>query len=257
MRDLASVHAARQLDVRRFQRGVVRTVVSQNRLSVELAESTEPVTIPAVGSSPAYLVNDLVLVARDATGPVVVGRLGSVPPPDSSAEVTAPPVAPPSAKTARSKVVLASSTGSWRADTGWRGDEVRQGNYGYGLYHGAAYYSRQLVGLGASLSHPRSAVLRYTRETGGVFAAQAPTVWTLAGFSRPAGAPTRLTSAGATAVAVGRTATWELPPGMLDELLDGTAGGLGIYIPGSSPYIVLSSRATDSASMSLVVNYSA
>lgn len=255
MRDTSSVRSEQQLDVRRMQRGIVRSVVNANRLSVTLAEGSDPVTVPAVGSSIAYAVNDVVLVARDGTGPVVLGRVGTAPAdPTPSAP---PPVPPPSAGVTRTVVVLPSSTGSWRSDTGWRGDEVRQGNYGYGLYHGAAYYGRALSGLGADLTKPRSAVLRYARETGGVFAAQSPTVYTLNGSTRPAGAPSRRAlSAAATGVAVNRSASWALPANMLDELLSGAAGGLGIYVPTSSPYIVLSGKSGNSASMSLAVTYS-
>lgn len=255
MRDLSSALAAAQLDVRRFQRAVVKTAAA-NKLTVKLDDSTELVDVPALSSSPAYAVNDLVVVARDATGPLVIGRLGVSSTP--AVEVVPPPVAPPSVKTLRSKTILPSSTGSWRSGGGWRSDDtVRQGdwNSGYGINHGAAFYGRQLKGLGADLTRPRSIRLTYKRLAGGVFGAQAPTVWTLSQSSRPSGAPSRLTSSVGTGVAVNKTATFQLPTGMVDELLDGTAGGLGIYVGGSSPYIVLAGRSDYGSAMALSVSY--
>jgi hypothetical protein len=254
MRDLPSAIRQSSLPVRRYQRAQVTAVVSANMLKVRLDSGEDVVQLPAVSSSPTYAVNDIVVVARDATGPFVTGRLGVGP---GAPETPAPaPVPPPSTVSKRSKTILPSSTGTYRS--GWRdGDELRQGdwNTGYGINFGAAFYGRQLSGLGADLDRPRSAVLRYSRLAGGVFGSQSPTVWTLDQNYRPSGAPTRLSSGTATAVAVNRSASWTLPTGMLDELLDGSAGGLGIYVGGSSPYIVLAGRSASSSSMSLAISY--
>lgn len=133
---------------------------------------------------------------------------------------------------------------------------MAQGDWGgYGINLGAAFYGRSLKSLGADLTRSRSATLYYRRQAGGVFGAQTPTVWTLSQSKRPSGSPTRLTSSTATSVAVNRTASWSLPTGMLDELLDGTAGGLGIYVPGSSPYIVMSGRSDYAKAFAISVSY--
>lgn len=239
--------------MRRYQRAQVTAVVSANMLTVKLGD--ELVTIPAVSSSPTYVVADVVVVGRDATGPLVLGRLGAGPALNPITEAAAP-VPPPSSSVRRSKTIIPSSTGTYRS--GWRdGSELRQGdwNSGYGISLGAAFYGRQLKSLGADLTKARSAVLTYRRLSGGVFGAQSPTVWTLSQSSRPSGSPTRLLSSVADAVAVNRVESWTLPSNMLDQLLSGTAGGLGIYVASSSPYIVLAGRGDAAEAMTLKVNY--
>lgn len=258
MRDLASATRAGRLDVSRFQRAVVTAVAGANKVTVSLDGAAQLVDLPAVAGPTAYAAGDLVLVARDSSGPVVLGKVGAAPAP--AEPPPAAPVPPPSTLTQRTVTILPSSTDSYRAGQGWRGDgTVRQGDYiGEAVYQGCAFYGAQLAGLGADLSAPRSAVLTYVRQQGGVFGAQSPTFHTLAQRTRPSGAPTRLSSGGeGTPVAVNRSASWQLPAGLLDELLDGTAGGLGVYVGSSSPYIVLSGRSGSSVSMSLKVTFSA
>lgn len=236
MRDLAATTARRAADSRRYARAIV-TAVSGSQLTVKMAGAVATVKVPAL-LGPTYAVNDVVMVATDRSGPFVVGKLGTSTPPATDPGVPAP-TSPPTSK--REAVILPSSVGSYRG--GWRpGDEAVQGDWNgaYGLSTGAAYYGRQLRGLNADLSRPRAATLSYVRQAGGVFAAQAPTFWTLAGSTRPSGAPSRLSSAAGTAVAVNRRAEWDLTAAMLDDLLSGTAGGLGVYVGSNSPYIVLS-----------------
>lgn len=256
MRDLSSALSGSQLDVRRYQRAIVKTAAA-NVLTLMLDDTTELTGVPALSSSPTYAVNDIVVLARDATGPFVIGRLGVSSTPAVLAPA-APPVGPTGSLTQRTRTVLPSFTGSYRASGGWRDDDtVRQGdwNSGYGINQGAAFYGSQLKGLGASLSHPRSAVLTYSRLPGGVFGAQTPTLHTLSQAARPAGAPTRLLSAPGAGVAVNRTATHVLSSTMLDQLHRIAAGGLGVYVGTAAPYIVLAGRSSSAVSMSLAVTY--
>ena len=252
MRNLASEIAAATRAAPRYQRATVKAV-SGSLLTV-LIDGQES-TLPALENAGGYTPGSLVVVARDASGSFVLGVIGTTEAP--TAPPNPPPVTPPSAPQKRAATLLPTFTGSWRPG-GWRSDsDVRQGDYGYGNHVGAAFYGRQLAGLHANLSETRRAVLTYRRTTGGVFAPQSPTVWTLSESSRPAGAPTRLASAAGAAVGVysDRTASWQLPQSMTDALLSGTAGGLGIYVAGGSPYIVLLGRSEFASAFQLSVTY--
>lgn len=227
----------------RLRPGIVRAVAA-TRLTVELAGVQ--VALPFVAGT--YAVNDTVLV----DGSFVVGKLGTpgVAPP---APVAQPPD-PGTVKVRRTVTLLPSTTGTYRAGK-WRDtDDLYQGDYGgYGLNTGAAYYGNQLVALRADLGLARSAVLRYSRQRGGDFAAQSPTFWTLSERAQDAGGPARVASAAGTAVPVGGATTWALPGAWLDALLAGTVGGLGIYVGASSPYIVLDGDVA--STMALTVTY--
>lgn len=250
MRDLAAAVADGPTGRQLYQRARV-TAVSGSTLTVKLLDTADALTVLAL-VGPAYAVNDIVVVARDGSSSFVVGRLAAA---AASADPDPAPT-PDGSTTARTVTVLPATTGTWR--DGWRsGDDVRQGdwNSGYGINTGAAFYGRQLRSLNADLSRPRSAVLRYRRGTGGVFGAQTPTFWTLSQSVRPSGAPTRLSSSSGTAVAVNRSASWSVPGAFLDALLSGSAGGLGIHVSGSSPYIVLDGRSSNGQSFALTVTY--
>lgn len=252
MRDLASELARARVSGQRFQRARV-TAVSGNTLTVKLADADDPITCLAL-LGPAYAVNDTVVVARDGTSSFVLGRMAaSAPAADPDPE---PP--PPVAVSRVTRTILPQSTGTYRSSGGWRsGDEMRQGdwNSGYGLNLGAAFYGRQLRSLDADTGRSRSATLYYRRTDGGVYGGQTPTIWTLSQSKRPSGAPTRLSSSAGASVAVGRAASWSVPTSMLDALLSGAAGGLGIYVGSASPYIVLDGRGDYGKAFALSVTY--
>lgn len=125
--------------------------------------------------------------------------------------------------------------GTWRGGK-WLTDrtDLMQGNAGWGLCFGAAYYGGKIRDLPGDI---KRITMVWSRTQGGVYAAQSPTVHLLAGHSRPAGAPTSLASAAGPAVAVGKTSgPWALPASWLARLDSGEAGGIGVYVAGSSPY---------------------
>ena len=242
--DLATgLRAAQRTDRRAVRTGIVRALPASNRVTVEV--DTVELSLPFVTDS--YAVGDTVVVA----GGYVLGRLGTpaAPPPPP------PDPAPQPTVTQRRTTVLPQSTGTWRAGK-WRDTtDLYQGDYGsYGLNTGAAYYGNQLVALGADLAQPRSAVLTYRRQRGGVYAGQSPTLWTLTERAR-AGAPSRVASAAGTAAAVDQTVTWQLPQSWVDDLLSGARGGLGVYVPAATPYVVLDGRADHAAAFALTVTY--
>jgi hypothetical protein len=259
--DLGTALAGRR-DGRQFRVGQVKAATTGAKSITVTLDGTD-VLVPVLTGT-TYAVGQTVLVARDGRqAGYVLGAIGQPPAPPTPTEP--PPAPPPSqaepgaAVKRYSKTLVPSSTGTYRGGS-WRSTrDLYQGDWGgWGVNLGAAFYGGQFAGLRAKTTHPRSAVLRYSRTQGGVFGSQAPTFWTLTQRARPAGAPTRRLSAvgdGVTTSGSGRHESWALPADMLDELLTGAAGGLGIYVPGSTPYIVLDSPADVATSMSVTVTY--
>lgn len=251
-------------DRRQFRVGqVTAATAGAKAITVELDGTA--VLVPTLAGT-TYAVGQTVLVARDGRqAGYVLGAIGQPPAPPPPDPVYVPPAPKPaqqepgSTVKRYSKTLLPSSTGTYRGGS-WRSTRnLYQGDWGgWGINTGAAFYGNQFVGLRAKLTSPRSAVVRYSRTSGGVFGSQSPTFWTLTQRSRPSGAPTRRLSAvgdGVTTSGSDRHESWALPTAMLDELLSGQAGGLGIYVPGSNPYIVLSGPQEVATSLSITVNY--
>lgn len=251
MSDLARELVRLPGDGRAFRMGRIVTGGTNPQTVVVNVDGADN-TLPAVAGT--YATGDTVLVARDARAAgYVVGRLGTAPV-DPPVDPDAPPVEP--GVIARTLTVVPASAGTWRPDA-WRpGDQLHQGDYGgFGLNTGAAFYGDALTGLHADTGLPHSITVRYRRRPGGIPAAQVPAFWTLAEAARPTGAPTRLDTDDGTAVAVGALASWELPGAWATDLLDGAAGGLGIYLADDTPYMVLAGPSTYSAAFALTVNY--
>lgn len=255
---------ARPRDGRAFRVGQV-TAATAGAKSITVQLDGTAVVVPVLAGT-TYTVGQTVLVARDGRqAGYVLGAIGQPPaPPADDPTIVKPPPPPNQAEPGTAakrytKTLVPVSTGTWRGGR-WRDTRnLYQGDWGgWGINLGAAFYGSQLSGLRALAGTPRSAVLNYTRTSGGVFAAQAPTFWTLAQKTRPSGGPTRQSSAVGTAVTTagpGRRASWAVPPAMLDDLLAGTSGGLGIYVGTADPYVVLAGPAEAATSMSLTVTY--
>lgn len=124
--------------------------------------------------------------------------------------------------------------GSVRPDT----QDLYQGDWtGRGINAGMAVYkARQLSGT------VLSAKVRIKRLDGGVFAAEAPTLRLMTQDSL-VGNPTWQDSKVGPALKAGETATVGLPDAWGQALIEGTAGGIGIYVPSTSPYVHLAGKA--------------
>jgi hypothetical protein len=138
-----------------------------------------------------------------------------------------------------SDVFVPVSSGTFR-DGAWLDTlDVYQGDpSGRGLNYGAAYYGAGPRGIiGATVTRAR---LRIRRQAGGSSFPQAPTLRLLSPTVRPAGSP--VAGAGASvagpALAVGEETTYDLPTSWGQQLVDGTAGGVGTWVdPATDPYI--------------------
>lgn len=222
--------------------------VVAGRLEVDL-DGTR-VKLPAARTGVAYAAGDGVLVLTDGPSSWVVANLaaGVVPP-----VVVAPPAV---TYVDRNASATPASTGTYRG--GWLSftDALYQGDYGgQGVHEGAAYYGDQLVGLGHVAGQPATIDVTIRRTRGGNFSATAPTLTLLAERNRPAGSPTRQATVAGPALAVGDGAVFRLPDAWTTALLAGTAGGIGCYVAGANPYVVLAGRSAAADGFALAVAY--
>lgn len=178
------------------------------------------------------------------------------PPPDSD---PAPPARPP---VTTGRLVCAPVTTGTRRDGVWRdtvgprnsGDLV-QGRYGtqYGLNLGAAFYGTKPRSLrGATVTR---ATLRLRRVSAGVFAGRRPTLRLLTQASRPSGAPTMNETLQGPSIAVNSTVTFTLPNAWAQAIVNGTRGGIGIYIGANEPYMRFAGRSAWSAAWTLTIDW--
>jgi hypothetical protein len=170
-----------------------------------------------------------------------------------------PPAAPPSRPPTIGKSVFSPvETRSYRSSVfvGWRTDttSVYQGQYGgNGLHTGCAFYGTGPRSLkGATVT---SASVQVRRLSGGTYAAQTTTLWLLVQATRPAGAPSRGSSTSGPRLAVGSTGTFTIPTSWAQGMVDGTAGGLAIFVSGSSPYVRLAGKGDWSPAFSMTINW--
>lgn len=193
-------------------------------------------------------VGDLVRIGRDGGAQWVEAALGpgAAPAPEPAVDTddttagtstSATPTTP--AKISSDRVsVRPVSAGTWRNGRWLDTTDLTQGDWGWGVGQGAAYYGNGFTSLPGVL---RWVNVKLRRAGGGVFGAQTPTMCLLAGRTRPAGAPTVLATAAGPALAVGDATDWATPASWPARLKSGEAGGIGIYVAGRTPYIKLSS----------------
>jgi hypothetical protein len=223
------------------------------------------------GSTVTAAVNGIpttVQVARDLTvaaGDVlVVQRVGSQwfalgrGYPAAPAEVNqspAPDPKPPSTsgRTAFAPVETRSyRNGEWRSDN----DHVYQGQYGgQGNHTGCAFYGNGPRSLaGATVTGASIAVRR--RSQGGITAAQNTTMRLVTQRTRPAGAPTLGASTAGPHLAWGGVTSFGVPASWAQSIVDGTAGALGFFVSGGSPYVIFSGRSEYGPAFTLTINWS-
>lgn len=171
-----------------------------------------------------------------------------------------PPPDPPSPSPPQTGKLVVSpvSTGSYR-DSKWRtdNDDVYQGEYGgNGNHVGAVFYGSKPRSLdGATVT---KATIRVRRpDRGGANAAQSTTLWLVTQSTKPSGAPTRTSSTSGPSLRRGQTNdTFTVPTSWVQDMVDGTAGGLAIYESDGSPYVILSGRGDWSAAFTLTIYWS-
>lgn len=128
--------------------------------------------------------------------------------------------------------------GSWRTDN----DYVYQGQYGgQGNHTGCAFYGNGPRSLaGATVTSARVQIHR--RNGGGMTAPQSTTMRLVTEKTRPGGAPTLGASTAGPSLAWGGATSFVIPTSWAQSIVDGTAGGLGFFVAGGSPYVIFSGR---------------
>lgn len=216
-------------------------------INAQLVEVKDlPGQIPVARHVTNLTADTLVIVLSSAGAAWVVGALGVAPaqdiPPEAVATAPSAPVESPTSTPYRPKF-SGTWRGSWRPDT----SDLYQGDWtGRGINRGAAWWGP----LPGSMTE---ASLRLVRSAGaGPSAATSPTLVLLAGTTRPAGWPQVLDTQTGPSLRRGETADWVLPETWVAQMRVGTAGGIGISINTTSPYMAL---VVSDAGMTLTVTH--
>jgi hypothetical protein len=196
---------------------------------------------------------DLLLINRTGMYWVAVARLGTaavtpqstngVPPSSGSLTTGTTAFDPVETRSYRSF--------GWRFDT----DDVYQGQYGgNGNHTGCAFYGsgpRSLAGatvLDASIQVRR-------KNAGGITAPQSTTLRLVTEATRPGGAPTLGASTGGPSLAWGQAASFGIPASWAQAMVNGTSGGLALFVGGASPYVIFDGRSHYSPSFTMIIRW--
>jgi hypothetical protein len=218
--------------------GTILGSASGGRVSVKIDGAT--LTLPLLrGYTPT--INDQVLVALQGRRGFILGALGTAPvAPPAPSVIVSPPAEDPTVAKPRtgSTVFKPTSSGSYRNGS-WRGDtnDLYQGDWsGRGINTGAAFYGNGPHGLAPAVC--TGVRVKLLREDGGVYGGVSPTLKLWQEKAR-SGAPNERRSTGGPSLSIGESSTFTLPDAWGQELIDGTAGGIGCKVAGSSPYVHL------------------
>lgn len=249
--NLAQALAARdQRGVRTPSTTLLGWVVSSTSTEVTVDLGEETVTMPKLRDyTPA--VNDVALILRTGRLLYCLGAVNTGPISKPGTDPDMP--AAPSAHEVRTRTFRPVSVGTYRG--GWRSDtgDVLQGDWtGHGINQGAAYYGSGPAGLSGTAV---SGKVRVRRLAAGSGAAQAPTFRLLDHKRRPSGAPSYSDTFVGPAIAVGEDRTVAIPDAWTQALINGTAGGIGIGVAGTSPYLRLAGRGAWSPSFELTIKW--
>lgn len=227
---------------------VVSVNTSTVRAVVDTTGNGARITVPYVGTAPS--VGDVAVLLRSEGVLWLIGTYPKgtvVPPPVPDPEEpdeTSPPT--PTTTTVRLSPKATGTTrgGSVRPDT----SDLYQGDWtGRGINSGMAVYkARQLTGTVTACS------VRIKRLDAGVYAAQSPTLRLMTQNSL-VGSPTWQDSQSGPAMKVGDVRTVTLPDSWGQALINGTAGGIGIHVAGSSPYVRLAGKAAGFMTVTLKI----
>lgn len=217
-------------------------------VTVDIDGYANTVTAPYIGGTdPA--VGDVAVLIRSANRLWMLGTFATgtqvVPPPPDPGDPDKPPTEPTTTKiTLQPKATGTARNGSVRPDT----NQLYQGDWtGRGVNSGMAVYrAKQLSGT------VTRATLRIRRLDAGVYAAVSPTL-RLMSQSSLVGNPTWQDSQTGPAMKVGETRTVTLPNSWGQKLVTGQAGGIGIHVAGSSPYVRLAGKAQGSMTLTLTI----
>lgn len=153
--------------------------------------------------------------------------------------------------------IVAESTGTYRGGA-WntRGGLVRQGNRGgAGNAVGAVFYGTKARSLAGSTV--TGARLESIHLLDGPAAGTASTMRLITETSRPAGTPTLTSSTAGPGIVPGELPiSFTIPTAWAQAMVDGTAGGIGFYVAGGTPYLHYAGLETRPSSFTLVIDWS-
>jgi hypothetical protein len=198
-------------------------------------------------------VGDVVLVNKVGSAWFVVAVLFDAAPADSS-NGTAPVTGGPTTGTTVFSPVETRSrrNGAWRTDN----TNVYQGEYGgAGNHTGCAFYGtgpRSLAGATVT-----AASIHVRRVLGGAYAPQTATMRLVTEANRPSGAPTLTSSiTGPSLHTETQNDAFAVPTSWAQSMVDGTAGGLGFFVSGGTPYIQFAGIGTWGPAFTLSITWS-
>lgn len=212
-------------------------------------------------STTAQALRDLTIAAGDVVALtkfgsqwLAIGRLFTAAPADTGSADAPDPTPPSRSGTNVFPPVETRSfrNSSWRTDN----DNVYQGQFGgNGNHTGCAFFGNGPRGLaGATVTSARMVVHRH--NGGGITAPQTTTMRLVTEKFRPGGAPTL--GASTTGPRLGWNGTntsFAVPTSWAQSMVDGTAGGLGFFVSGGSPYVILSGRSEYRPAFTLTINW--
>lgn len=230
--------------------GLVMTSKSGSTISAQV----NGVSVTAqVARDLTVAVGDAILVTKVGSQWFVIQRLFIAAP----AAVTQPELPNPKPAVVTGELVVPAvetrsrANGAWRTDT----EDVLQGNYGgQGNHTGCAFYGTQPQSLAGTTVQSARVLVR--RESGGPYLAPAATLRLVTETARPAGDPTLTSTTTGPALHVGEeTQAFTVPTAWAQAMVDGTAGGLAVFIAGGSPYLRFAGRGAWSAGWTLVITW--
>lgn len=198
---------------------------------------------------------DALLVTRAGDTWYAICRTGTAPPsvPDAAPPKPPAPKPPQTGRLVISPVETRSRQGSrWRTDN----DDVYQGEYGgNGNHVGCAFYGTKARSLdGATVTSAKLKIRRL--DKGGTNAAQPTTLRLIAQSKKPSGAPTLGSSTAGPSLRRGSTNdAFSIPASWGQALVDGSAGGIGVYESDGSPYVILAGRGSWGPAFTLTLNW--
>jgi len=199
-------------------------------------------------------VGDVLFVSKFRAQWVAIARLYTAAPTLAEDNDTVPEPKPTTVS--GTLVVPATDTVTWNGTT-WVEGDVKQGSYGGGPnLTGAAFYGTKPTSLAGATAVSATLALRRLPR-GLAFAAQAPTLRLITETSRPSGAPTLGSSTAGPALSPsGTNSAFDIPASWAQALIDGTAGGIGLFVSGGSPFIVLAGRSSWGPAFTLSIKWS-
>lgn len=214
-------------------------------------------TVVEVARDLSVSAGDGLLVTRSGNTWYAIARVGTAAPASVGTDEAPPPPKPkPDVQSGR-LVVSPNGMGSYRSgqyrdDTG----HIIQGNYGgWGNNIGAVFYGNKPRSLsGATVTSARVRIRRLSQ--GGAAAKQALTLRLVTERFRTTSSPTLTSSTAGPSLAWGQTVdSYAIPNSWAQAMVDGTAGGLAIFVSGGSPYVLTAGKSDWGPAWTLTISW--